>query len=85
MVQPREHCFALASVSESKTLLTSRLEFTKKVLEEGAMGPRQKESELMLGEESCVESLAKDDHVKVRDHQEDVDENDPASKKEWKE
>ena len=36
----------------------------------------------MLGEESCVESLAKDDHVKVRDHQEDVDESDPASKRE---
>ena len=49
------------------------------------LGPRQKEPESMLGEESCVESLAKDDHVEVRDHQEDVDESDPASTRERRE
>ena len=78
-------CFGERVCLSQKVLLKSRIEFTKKVLEEVVMGPRQKEPESMLGEESCVESLAKDDHVKVRDHQEDVDENDPASKREWKE
>ena len=68
-----------------KVLLKGRIEFTKKVLEEVVMGPRQKEPESMFGEASCVESLAKDNHVKVHDHQEDVDESDPASKREWKE
>ena len=46
---------------------------------------RQKEQESMLGEESCAESLAKGDHVEVRDHHEDVDENDPVSSKERRE
>ena len=32
-----------------------------------------------MGEKFCDESLARDDHVGVRDHQEDVDESDPAS------
>ena len=66
-------------------MLNSRLEFTKRVLEEVVLGPRQKELESMLAEESCVESLAKDDHVGVRDHQEDVGESDPASKRERRE
>ena len=47
--------------------------------------PRQKEPKSMLGEESGAESLAKDDHVEVRDHQEDVGESDPASKRERRE
>ena len=84
-VRPRVHCFALASVSELKSPGKSRREFTKKVLEEVAIGLHQKEPESMLGEKSCVESLAKDDRVKVRDHQEDVDENNPAPRRVWKE
>ena len=48
------------------------------------LGPRQKEPESMLGEESCVESLAKDDHVEVRDRRVDVDENDPVPRREWR-
>ena len=39
----------------------------------------------MVGEESCAESLAKDDRVEVRAHHEDVDENDPMSLKERRE
>ena len=39
----------------------------------------------MLWEESCVESIAKGDHVKVHDRQEDVDESDPASARERRE
>ena len=85
MVRPGEHCFALASVSESKSPAKRPHRIYNKVLEEVVMGPRQKEPESMLGEESCVESLAKDNHVKVRDHQDDVDESDPTSKREWKE
>ena len=36
-------------------------------------------------EESCVASPAKDDRVEDLVHQEDVDENDPAPKREWRE
>ena len=39
----------------------------------------------MVGEVSCAESLAKDDHVEVRAHHEDVDESDPMSSKERRE
>ena len=52
-------CFGERVCLSQKVLLKSRIEFTKKVLEEVAMGLRQKEPESMLGEESCVESLAK--------------------------
>ena len=38
-----------------------------------------------VGEEPCAESLAKDDHVEVRDYQEDVDESDPVSSRERRE
>ena len=59
------------------------VESKQKVLEDVVMGPRQKEPESMW-EESCAESLARDDHVEVRDHQEDVDESDPVPKREWR-
>ena len=39
----------------------------------------------MSGGKSCVELLAKGDRVEVRDHQEDVDERDPAPRREWRE
>ena len=41
--------------------------------------------ESMPVEESCVASPAKDDRVEDLVHQEDVDENDPAPKREWRE
>ena len=49
------------------------------------MEPQQNQPESMPVEESCVVSPAKDDRVEDLVHQEDVDENDPAPKREWRE
>ena len=69
----------------NQNLAKQPLRIYKEGPEELVLGPRQKEPESMLGEVSCAESLAKDDHVEVRDHQEDVDESDPVSTRERRE
>ena len=56
-----------------------------KVLGEVVMEPQQNQPESMPVEGSCVVSPAKDDRVEDLVHQEDVDENDPAPKREWRE
>ena len=57
------------------------IESKEKVQEDVVKVPRQKEPESMW-EVSCVWLLARGDHVEFHDHQEDVDESDPAPKRE---
>ena len=74
--------FASKSKSRNKS---SRKKITMKVLGEVVMEPQQNQPESLLVEESCVVLPAKDDRVEDLVHPEDVDENDPVPKREWKE
>ena len=86
MVQPREHCFALASVSESKNLAKQPLRIYKEGPGGGGDGTSSEGAGIDAGGGVlCRVACQIDDHVKVRDHQEDVDESDPASKRERRE
>ena len=76
----KQHSFPGERV-EFKNPAEDYVESKRKVLEDVVKGPRQKEPESMW-EGSCVELLARDDHVEVHDHQEDVDESDPMPKRE---
>ena len=82
-IRRKKHCFFLSERVCFKNLRKDYVESKQRVLEDVVMEPRQKEPESML-EESCVESLAKDDHVEVRDRRVDVDENDPVPRREWR-